>query len=80
MAFKRSACKRTSTPKLKAMTLCGDDQMVRMLAEKGTGWTLRSEQWNGRLAMLGPAVVVTTEQLNLEHTTVVKQLAALIGQ
>mmetsp|Transcript_22427 Transcript_22427/g.89984 ORF Transcript_22427/g.89984 Transcript_22427/m.89984 type:complete len:97 (+) Transcript_22427:123-413(+) len=81
MAFKRSACERTSTPKLMGMTLCTeDDQMDRTLAVNGTGWTLNGEQWNGRLAMLGLAVVVTTEETNSKHPKVVKQLAALIGQ
>mmetsp|Transcript_14556 Transcript_14556/g.21243 ORF Transcript_14556/g.21243 Transcript_14556/m.21243 type:complete len:97 (-) Transcript_14556:161-451(-) len=48
--------------------------------EKRSGWTFFSENWNGRLAMLGMIIAIGTEQINPAHPTIIQQLGALVGQ
>uniref|UniRef100_A0A7S3A2W6 High light inducible protein n=1 Tax=Rhodosorus marinus TaxID=101924 RepID=A0A7S3A2W6_9RHOD len=48
--------------------------------EKRSGWTFHSENWNGRIAMLGMIIAIGTEQINPAHPTIAQQLGALIGQ
>mmetsp|Transcript_9978 Transcript_9978/g.14427 ORF Transcript_9978/g.14427 Transcript_9978/m.14427 type:complete len:97 (-) Transcript_9978:172-462(-) len=48
--------------------------------EKRSGWTFFSENWNGRLAMLGMIIAIGTEQINPTHPTIIQQLGALVGQ
>mmetsp|Transcript_9759 Transcript_9759/g.14207 ORF Transcript_9759/g.14207 Transcript_9759/m.14207 type:complete len:99 (+) Transcript_9759:236-532(+) len=50
------------------------------LDEKRRGWTFHSENWNGRIAMLGMIVAIGTEQINPAHPTIAQQIGALIGQ
>mmetsp|Transcript_44383 Transcript_44383/g.172520 ORF Transcript_44383/g.172520 Transcript_44383/m.172520 type:complete len:97 (-) Transcript_44383:476-766(-) len=48
--------------------------------EKRSGWTFFSENWNGRIAMLGMIIAIGTEQINPAHPTIIQQLGALVGQ
>ncbi|KAJ8903524.1 hypothetical protein NDN08_004630 [Rhodosorus marinus] len=48
--------------------------------EKRSGWTFHSENWNGRIAMLGMIIAIGTEQINPAHPTIAQQIGALIGQ